>query len=81
MKATAFPKVSPVRADPCFYEIWGSFSDKGYVSRELAAWATTRQVTILRPHRQGEPTNGPHLAPSRQRIEPIFWTCKDIEAS
>lgn len=52
--------------------------DKGYAGRELAAWATGRQVTILRPRRTDEPADGPHLAPIRQRIESIFWTCKDI---
>ena len=25
-----------------------------------------------------EPGSGPHLAPIRQRIESIFWTCKDL---
>ena len=35
-------------------------------------------ATIIRPHRKDEPGKGPHLAPIRQRIESIFWTCKDI---
>jgi hypothetical protein len=34
--------------------------------------------TILRPPRQTEPQTGPHLAPVRQRIESVFWTCKDL---
>jgi hypothetical protein len=28
--------------------------------------------------RKDEPGHGPHLAPIRQRIESIYWTCKDI---
>jgi hypothetical protein len=35
-------------------------------------------ATILTPRRKDEPGKGPHLAPIRQRIESIFWTCKDI---
>jgi DDE family transposase len=30
------------------------------------------------PRRQASPPREPHLAPIRQRIESIFWTCKDI---
>lgn len=52
--------------------------DKGYAGRELAAWADQHGVQLLRPRRKDEPTGGPHLAPIRQRIESIFWTCKDI---
>jgi len=33
---------------------------------------------IMRPRRKDEAGHGPHLAPIRQRIESIFWTCKDI---
>ena len=32
----------------------------------------------MRPRRRDEPGRGPHLAPIRQRIESIFWTCKDL---
>ena len=32
----------------------------------------------MRPRRNDEPGRGPHLAPIRQRIESIFWTCKDL---
>ena len=35
-------------------------------------------ATIVRPRRKDEPGHGPHLAPIRQRIESIFWTCKDL---
>ena len=33
---------------------------------------------IFRPPRADEPRPGPHLAPIRQRIESVFWTCKDL---
>ncbi|HEX3324045.1 MAG TPA: hypothetical protein VHR65_02740, partial [Solirubrobacterales bacterium] len=33
---------------------------------------------IVRPARKNEPDNGIHLDSIRQRIESIFWTCKDI---
>jgi hypothetical protein len=32
----------------------------------------------MRLRRKDEPRHGPRLAPIRQRIESIFWTCKDI---
>ena len=50
--------------------------DKGYAgrsSRRRSDWAA-----IVRPARSDEPGRGPHLAPIRQRIESIFWTCKDL---
>jgi DDE family transposase len=52
--------------------------DKGYAGREFASAAGDLDVTILRPRRKDEPGRGPHLAPIRQRIESIFWTCKDL---
>ena len=52
--------------------------DKGYAGRRFADQVTQRHATILRPARQDEPGQGPHLAPIRQRIESIFWTAKDI---
>jgi Transposase DDE domain len=52
--------------------------DKGYAGRQFAAAVAERDATILRPRRKDEPGRGPHLAPLRQRIESIFWTCKDI---
>ena len=51
--------------------------DKGYAGREFAASAGELDVTVVRPQRLDEPDEGPHLAPVRQRIESIFWTCKD----
>jgi hypothetical protein len=52
--------------------------DKGYAGREFAAAVAERDATIVRPRRKDEPGQGPHLAPIRQRIESIFWTCKDL---
>lgn len=52
--------------------------DKGYAGREFAEAVTDLDATIVRPARKDEPDNGIHLAPIRQRIESIFWTCKDI---
>ena len=53
-------------------------ADKGYAGRGFAQAVTELNATIVRPHRKDEPGQGPHLAPIRQRIESIFWTCKDL---
>jgi len=52
--------------------------DKGYAGREFATAVATLGAAVLRPPRQTEPQTGPHLAPIRQRIESVFWTCKDL---
>ena len=52
--------------------------DKGYAGREFANAVSDLDATIIRPRRKDEPGHGPHLAPIRQRIESIFWTCKDL---
>jgi hypothetical protein len=52
--------------------------DKGYAGRDFAEAVADLAATIVRPARKDEPDNGLHLAPIRQRIESIFWTCKDI---
>jgi hypothetical protein len=52
--------------------------DKGYAGREFACGVEELRATVVRPRRKDEPGQGPHLAPIRQRIESIFWTCKDI---
>ena len=52
--------------------------DKGYAGREFAQAVSDLNATIVRPRRRDEPGRGPHLAPIRQRIESIFWTCKDV---
>jgi hypothetical protein len=51
--------------------------DKGYAGKEFAIRVNELDATIIRPSRKDEPGRGPHLAPIRQRIESIFWTCKD----
>jgi len=51
--------------------------DKGYAGRAFAQAVSDLDATIIRPRRKDEPGRGPHLAPIRQRIESIFWTCKD----
>jgi hypothetical protein len=52
--------------------------DKGYGGKDFAAAVGELDATIVRPARKNEPEGGIHLAPIRQRIESIFWTCKDI---
>jgi hypothetical protein len=52
--------------------------DKGYAGRAFAAAVAELDATIVRPARKDEPATGLHLAQIRQRVESIFWTCKDI---
>ena len=52
--------------------------DKGYAGGAFAHAVRELDATIIRPRRKDEPAGGPHLAPIRQRIESIFWTCKDL---
>ena len=52
--------------------------DKGYAGRAFAEGVSELHATIVRPRRKDEAGQGPHLAPIRQRIESIFWTCKDL---
>ena len=52
--------------------------DKGYAGRDFERDAGDLAATIARPRRKDEPGRGPQLAPIRQRIESIFWTCKDL---
>ena len=52
--------------------------DKGYAGRDFALAVGALDAKIVRPRRKDEPGRGPHLAPIRQRIESIFWTCKDL---
>jgi len=52
--------------------------DKGYAGRDFALAAAERGVLVVRPRRKDEPGKGPHLAPIRQRIESVFWSCKDL---
>ncbi len=50
--------------------------DKGYAGRAFAGRLSEMGAAIIRPVRKDEPGRGPHLAPIRQRIESIFWSCK-----
>jgi len=52
--------------------------DKGYAGRDFCERAAQLDATIVRPRRNDEPGQGPHLAPLRQRIESIIWTAKDM---
>jgi Transposase DDE domain len=52
--------------------------DKGYAGREFANAVAALGAAVLRPPRASEPHHGVHLAPIRQRIESVFWTCKDL---
>ena len=52
--------------------------DKGYAGRDFQLAVRELGATIIRPRRKDEPGRAPHLAPIRQRIESIFWTCKDL---
>jgi hypothetical protein len=52
--------------------------DKNFRGKDFEAELANLDARIMRPRRKDEPGKGPHLAPIRQRIESIFWTCKDI---
>ncbi len=52
--------------------------DKGYAGREFAEAVDSLGASLLRPPRATEPQTSVHLAPIRQRIESVFWTCKDL---
>ena len=49
-----------------------------YAGRDFAGKVKELGATIVRPPRADEQQQGPHLAPIRQRIESVFWTCKDL---
>jgi hypothetical protein len=53
-------------------------TDKGYAGREFELAVAGLDAKLLRPARKDEPDNGLHLSSLRQRIESIFWTCKDL---
>jgi hypothetical protein len=52
--------------------------DKNFRGKDFEAELAELNAVIMRPRRKDEPGRGPHLAAIRQRIESIFWTCKDI---
>ena len=53
-------------------------ADKGYAGRDFARAVREMGATIVRPRRKNETGHHAHLAPIRQRLESIFWTCKDL---
>jgi len=52
--------------------------DKGYAGAEFEGAVAELGAVLQRSTRKDEPGRGPHLAPIRQRIESIYWTCKDL---
>ncbi len=52
--------------------------DKGYAGREFALAVERLHAIVARPARSDEPANGLNLSTIRQRIESVFWTCKDL---
>jgi hypothetical protein len=52
--------------------------DKNFRGKHFEADLAALEAKIMRPRRKDERGRGPHLAPIRQRIESIFFTCKDI---
>jgi Transposase DDE domain len=53
-------------------------TDKGYAGADFELAVEGLNAKLLRPARKDEPDNGLHLSSIRQRIESIFWTCKDL---
>jgi hypothetical protein len=53
-------------------------TDKRYAGREFELAVERLDAKLLRPARKDEPETGLHLSSLRQRIESIFWTCKDL---
>jgi transposase len=54
-------------------------ADKGYAGNEFAAAAADELgAQIVRPNRKDEPGQALVISGIRQRVESIFWTCKDI---
>jgi hypothetical protein len=51
--------------------------DKNFRGKQFEADLAVLDAKIMRPRRKDEPGKGPHLAPIRQRVESIYWTCKD----
>lgn len=52
--------------------------DKGYAGRAFALAVEGMRARVLRPARADEPAGELHLCSIRQRIESVFWTCKDL---
>lgn len=52
--------------------------DKGYAGREFQARVAALGASVVRPAPRNEPDHGVHLAPIRQRIESVLFTCNDL---
>ena len=52
--------------------------DKNFRGARFETDLAALDATIIRPRRKDERVKGLHLAPTRQRIESIYWTAKDI---
>ena len=52
--------------------------DKGYAGQAFEQAVAGLGAVLVRPARRNEPRPSPHLAPIRQRIESVFFTCKDL---
>lgn len=52
--------------------------DKGYAGADFEGAVGELGGVMVRPRRRDEEGRSAHLAPIRQCIESIFWTCKDI---
>jgi hypothetical protein len=52
--------------------------DKNYSGRQFSADITALGGHLMRPPRKDEPRTAPRLSMLRQRVESIFWTCKDL---
>jgi hypothetical protein len=78
------PKLDEREIGPILLDRWQRhggetlLGDKGYASRHFTTQVAQRDATFVRPRRKDETGQRPHLAPIRQRIESIFWTCKDL---
>jgi transposase len=55
-------------------------ADKGYAGAEFEQAVERMGARLVRPARKDEPDTDLHLSGIRQRIESIFWTCKDLLA-
>ena len=52
--------------------------DKGYAGKDFEHTVKQLGATIIRPARADEPRPGPLAHPTRQRVESIFHTLKDL---
>jgi hypothetical protein len=52
--------------------------DKNYSGRQFCDQITALGGHLIRPPRKDEPQTAPRLSILRQRVESIFWTCKDL---